>query len=156
MEYRITKYNPKLRDNQGKYAQEEWTSYYDIGDIFGCKIFTKEQYYRIEDAYINCIDEITNILQLQEFIIHNYENYLNNKLLWKNNQIIKKEKLRQLIQDCLREKCWCKITANHFFLHFGYDYYIYVGCIIDSLKISEICNKYGLYGEIINSPYIKT
>jgi len=72
-----------------------------------------------------------------------------------SNLTIKKDELRQLMQDCLRERCWCKLVANRFFLHFGYDYYMYVECIIDPLEINKICDKYGLYGEIFNSPYSK-
>ena len=36
--YRITKYNPIYRDDEGKYLIDEWTSYTDIGKKIGDKL----------------------------------------------------------------------------------------------------------------------
>ncbi len=35
--YRISKYNPTFRTEEGIYEKEEWTSYYDIGKIIAGK-----------------------------------------------------------------------------------------------------------------------
>lgn len=42
-----------------------------------------------------------------------------NTVRWINFQ-----QINSFMKDCLREKCWAKLEANDFFLHFGYDYYI--------------------------------
>ena len=34
MYYRITKYNPEFRDEEGRYILDEWTSVTDIGKEF--------------------------------------------------------------------------------------------------------------------------
>jgi hypothetical protein len=47
-EYRITKYDPTLRDENGRYTREEWTSFSQVG---GAVSF--EEYVRVEKAYID-------------------------------------------------------------------------------------------------------
>jgi len=50
---------------------------------------------------------------------------------------------------------WCKLSNGNSFVHFGYDYYMYVGGIKE-LKAAElaIINKNGLFVEKMKSPYI--
>lgn len=38
--YRITKYDPQYRDEQGIYIREDWTSYSDIGKTYNGKLLT--------------------------------------------------------------------------------------------------------------------
>lgn len=54
--WRITKYNPKYRDNNtGYYLKDEWTFYSQIGGEFEGKIFTRKEYLKIEDTYIQSV-----------------------------------------------------------------------------------------------------
>jgi hypothetical protein len=46
-QYRVTKYNPVFRDENGRYTSEEWTSFGDVGEIVSVK-----EYVRVETAYI--------------------------------------------------------------------------------------------------------
>lgn len=54
--WRITKYNPKFRNELGHYQKKEWTSVSDIGKIFEGKQLTVEEYLNTENLYINSID----------------------------------------------------------------------------------------------------
>lgn len=46
--YRISKYNPQYRNEEGCYTKNEWTSYSDIGTIYEGRKFTKEEYLYVE------------------------------------------------------------------------------------------------------------
>ena len=52
-EYRITKYNPANRIN-GVYMADEWTSFSDIGKVFGGTTLSQDTYLQTEKAYIDC------------------------------------------------------------------------------------------------------
>lgn len=45
--YRISKYDPQYRID-GIYQKDEWTSMSDIGNIYGGKVFTEDEYYKVE------------------------------------------------------------------------------------------------------------
>lgn len=49
--YRITKYPPQNRNEQGWYTKEEWTSYVDIGKVYDSGLFTLEDYLKVESNY---------------------------------------------------------------------------------------------------------
>ena len=51
-EYRVTKYDPAFRNAQGAYSGDDWTSISDIGKTFAGEILTRDEYQRVEDAYI--------------------------------------------------------------------------------------------------------
>lgn len=90
-QWRITKYNPAFRDENGNYTKiEEWTSPFEIGKTFNGKEFTFEDYCRVENAYINTILKFLNeskvsslrILQLDK---HNLSLQDKSSLLYENN-----------------------------------------------------------------------
>ena len=53
IEYRVTKYNPALRDARGAYIADEWTSVADIGCEFNGVVLTDSEYRRVEQTYID-------------------------------------------------------------------------------------------------------
>ena len=55
IEYRVTKYNPALRDARGAYIADEWTSVKDIGRAFGGVVLTDSEYRRVEEAYVSSV-----------------------------------------------------------------------------------------------------
>ena len=50
--WRITKYNPKHRNEKDEYQKMEWTSCGDIGKLYDGKEFTLNDYMAVENAYI--------------------------------------------------------------------------------------------------------
>ncbi len=52
MKYRITKYNSKLRSDDGKYLIDEWTSFYDFQKK-SVKAIPLHLYFDTENAYSN-------------------------------------------------------------------------------------------------------
>ncbi|MDQ6597759.1 hypothetical protein E2K98_25370 [Bacillus salipaludis] len=54
--WRITKYNPKKREEEGSYLDlEEWTSFSEVG-----KKVSEEEYLKTESNYLNSITRFMN------------------------------------------------------------------------------------------------
>ena len=51
-QYRVTKYDPANRVN-GEYTKDEWTSMYDVGRSYNGKVFTFEEYLKVEKSYLD-------------------------------------------------------------------------------------------------------
>lgn len=56
-QYRVTKYDPSLRDANGAFQRDDWTSYSDIGRTYNSAPLSESQYIAIEDAYLLSIEE---------------------------------------------------------------------------------------------------
>jgi hypothetical protein len=63
------------------------------------------------------------------------------------------EQIVNIARDCLRERYWCRLHAHNFFIHFGYDYYLYMGTQLDYLQMHCIANNLGVFVEKMSSPY---
>lgn len=64
--YRISKYNPLFRTENGYYLNDEWTSYSDIGKIFYNKVFTKDDYLSFENKYCDTVLSILKYLNIKK------------------------------------------------------------------------------------------
>lgn len=149
-QYRITKYNPIYRMN-GIYTKDEWISMYDVGKMYDGKTFTFEEYLTVEKSYLNVIKKILQEVNIKRVRIKQGENMyskLNNSVLCSQEEVL------LVARGCLREEFWCKLVSKDFFVHFGYDYYMYIGANIEEKHISEIARENGLFSELIQqSPY---
>jgi len=149
-QYRITKYNPMYRVN-GIYTKDEWTSMYDVGKMYNEKAFTFKEYLAVEKSYLNIIEKVLQELNVKRVGIKQGENMyskLNNSLLRSREEVL------LVARGCLREEFWCKLESKNFFIHFGYDYYMYIGADIEEEHMFEIAHENGLFSELIQqSPY---
>ncbi|MFD1169946.1 hypothetical protein [Oceanobacillus caeni] len=54
----------------------------------------------------------------------------------------------------LRNIIWCKLGyKNQFFVHFGYDYYMYIGASRQCTKAINAVTRSGLFVEKFDTPY---
>ena len=73
----------------------------------------------------------------------------------RNDTVVRLDQLADLIRLNLRELTWCKLQeADKFYLHFGWDYYIYVGGTNPSLRAIQGTTQSGLFVEAKASPYL--
>ena len=73
---------------------------------------------------------------------------------WTEGQNVTAENIDKIIRDCLRNVCWCKLESDDVYVHFGYDYYVYISTHTDTDTLIGICDKYNLFVEkILTSPY---
>lgn len=149
-EYRITKYNPANRID-GRYVVDDWTSFSDIGKRFDKTELTYEKYLEIETAYIECCIDLLSKARIRILSIEQAECYSEDVLLPASVSDI--SEIRHLIAACLREQCWFKLTGKDFFIHFGYDYYMYIGSMLPAATVEETAIRYGLFCELCPSPY---
>lgn len=140
--FRISKYNPKYRDNVWEYKKDEWTS---ITDIWKHNI-KWYKYKNTEDCYVKLIVNLLtyfkfeklNIFWLQwNFLWQEFEN-IRIKWLWKEWRNlyldIKENGRRDLsVKDMniyivflLREMLWSYVIWNKIEIHVWYDYYMYI------------------------------
>ena len=140
--YKISKYNPK-NYKDGAYQLDEWTDFSDIGKVFESGIFTMEEYLKVEKNYIDFILNVVKEKKINSFLIKELEDYDN--VIWQNMQNISIVQLEQLLRDCLRNRCWCKIFSEKFCLCFGYDFYIHICCDMTTEPMSKICNEFSLF-----------
>ena len=149
-EYRITKYNPANRID-GRYAVDDWTSFSDIGRSFGKTELTYEKYIETKTAYIDCCIDLLTKAQILSLSVEQAECYSEGIHL--PSSVSDVAEIRELIEACLREQCWFKLTGKDFFIHFGYDYYMYIGSVLPTSTIEETAIRFGLFCELYPSPY---
>ncbi len=173
---RVTKYNPIYRDQNGYFTREEWISFYDIGKVFGEKLLDIFQYIEVENSYINSViatmeknnvqelrvvglEKRFELDELKEEII-NYKDYYSDEMLKFFKQIKDGDVLtiREIVMLCrliLREHIWCKLESMpNMYVHFGYDFYMYIGCASNYEDTKSLIEKTGLFAESFESPYL--
>lgn len=168
-QWRVTKYNPQLRNIEGYYQVEDWTSVSDVGKAIGGTVFSVAEYTKIETLYIKAVAcfmdeskidslEVADIeVNTEEFTIKPQRfpyDIMSRCAIPALGQLITGELLDCACRLALREIVWCKLElAETFFVHFGYDYYMYIGS-------DQPCNyaiaqtvRSGLFVEPFVSPY---
>ena len=152
-EYRVSKYNPQFRGESGAYSRTEWTSVRDIGRTFDGVLLTPQVYERVENAYIHAASAFLREGGLSGMRITGLENSRNQRLDYSNESILGLDQVNDVIRLVLREEFWCRLEADLAFVHFGWDFYMYIGvphpCPTARTRTSEL----GLYVEEFESPY---
>ena len=142
--YRISKYDPEKRLN-GAYKINEWTEYSDIGRIFFDGELTEDRYVSVEKNYINCVLSVLQYLHINKLIVKELEKY--DAVLWENGQQLNEKDFAIILEDCLRNRCWCKLNYGKTVIDFGYDYYIHINCDICIDDMKKICEGFLLFVE---------
>ena len=151
-QYRVTKYDPKNRVN-GVYTKDEWISMYDVGKTYDGKLFTFKDYLKVEKSYLDVIEQVMQELDIKTIEVRQGERIFS---ALNNSAVNSREEVLMMAKGVLREDFWCKLEAENFFVHFGYDFYMYIGADIDDEKMRKIAEENGLFAERINeSPYLR-
>jgi len=158
--WRITKYDPLKRNADGSYLDhEEWTCFSEVGT----KI-SMEEYEATEEKYINTITTFMTEMGLNRVYVIALEQRSDEIKHQKANEFLSKiwigkavtaQEVRELVKLTLRNAIWCKLGyKKKFFVHFGYDYYMYIGASEDCTEAIEVVKETGLFVEDFKSPYI--
>lgn len=166
--WRVTKYNPDFRDENGYYTLiEEWACPSEIGKTINGNEFTLDEYIQVEAAYINSVIQFIEessidslrILQLECDISEEdkksplYEEEFE-KLVLKEDLMVNKDEIRLICKMVLRNFLWCQLySKDNFFVHFGWDYYMFIGSNVNCLSAIEFAINNGLFVEQCTSPY---
>ena len=154
-EYRVTKYNPIYRNERGNFLKEDWIAVSDIGKSFDNITLTSEEYNRVETTYAQ-----TAIAFLQEsgnlcLQVERLEDYGDYPITFRQGDVLGKDELEQAFRDVLQERYWCRFADDHRFVHFGWDYYMYIGVPIICKQSIDFAHNASLFVEPFSSPYNK-
>lgn len=169
-QWRVTKYNPRYRKGNG-YHQDDWTSVSDIGKSFQGHILDIDSYLTMEDRYVSSalhffsnsgVGHLTVVSLEQNIDVPPFIYTLNlsnimNSFTVHEGMVIRKDQFDTVCRLNLRELIWCKLEQNGlFFVHFGYDYYMYIGCAYPCAQSVHYAQSLGLFVEHYASPYYES
>lgn len=168
-QWRITKYNPNFRNNEGHYTKElEWTSPSHIGKKIYDETFTLEEYLKVETAYIDTIIKFLDVNNIKSLRIINTTNIdvnmdsaLYNKLYdkkldnfhLKDDQEVTIDQIRLISKMVLRGFIFCHFISSDFFVHFGDEYYMFIGTNNYQEEPLKFAKKNNLFVEEMVSPF---
>lgn len=153
--WRITKYNPRFRAQDGRYLKDEWTSCSDIGRTFDGSELTPEAYTAVESAYLRSAMSFVAESMVPDLQVVSVENYVDSPPPVTDGQLIHGGLLEDVCRLNLRESMWCKLERrDSFFIHFGYEYYMYIGSQSPCIQSIRIATDAGLFVEEMKSPYL--
>lgn len=155
-QYRITKYDPSNRDAAGSYTKSEWTSFGDIGRSFDAGTLSKEDYLRVESAYIEAVHRFLFDDPERTLTAQGVENHLSKKFAPSEGEKVNKDSFESVCRSILREEFWCRLESEDSFVHFGYDYYMYIGTDEERSEAIEFAKSKGLFVERSPSPYLES
>jgi len=151
-EYRVTKYDPSFRDARGAYLRDEWTSISDIGRSFGGTLLAREDYQRVEDAYVEAALGFLREAKQSALMAVALENHAQHPLGFGVGDVLRLEHVGEVIRHVLREDFWCRLEAPDAFIHFGHDYYMYIGVPTPCPDTKKLAHERGLFVEDQISP----
>ena len=153
LEYRVTKYDPALRDASGAYTRDEWTSVSDIGQSFGGVVLIRDEYHRGENGYVSTALAFLREAGVSTLTVTGLENSGRVPLAFGEGSALPSEQLGEVIRRVLREEFWCRLEGPEAFVHLGYDYYMYVGVSRPCPASEQLARSLGLFVEPFYSPY---
>ena len=152
-EFRVTKYDPALRDERGAFTGNEWISISDVGSAFDGVILTEEKYAEVERAYVDAALAFLEEAGVASLKIENLENYRIKDLEFSEGQTLSLERVRSVLPRLLRGEFWCRLQGDEAFVHIGWDYYMFVGVPHPCPAARALATDLGLYVEDFSSPY---
>ena len=155
IEYRVTKYDPALRDANGAYLADEWILFKQIGSTFGGVVLTEAEYLSVERAYINSATAFLREGGIDSLTVEGIENHKKLALEFGEGSVLSLERIGDVIRLMLREELWCRLESQDGFVHIGWDYYMYIGVPHPCPKAELLAAGLGLYPERFSSPYKK-
>ena len=153
-QYRVTKYNPAYRDEHGAYTKAEWTAVSDIGKEFDGVVLTEAEYARVEKAYVDSALTFLSEARVPALTICGLENHGEYQMALSEGMELTPKELATPFGEVLREKYWCRFErAGEAFVHFGFDYYMYIGTKVPCRASMRFAARRGLFVEEFVSPY---
>ena len=160
-QFQISKYDPAYRTEDGEYVKDDWTSVSDIGNIFNGKLFEKEEYLKVENAYVNLLNKVlkeTESTYLKVVGLDKYDEdlvkFLGVPYNDKSDEIFKSLEEGKvfalndamiLIRLILRENVWCYLVNKYVTIKFGYDYYLYITLDNEPKFFNSLDDDLGLF-----------
>ena len=147
-EYRVTKYDPKFRDPSGVYVRDEWTRYSDVG-----RSVSLDDYLFVEANYVNVAVSFLREACVERLRMQDVENSHRTAGVPDEGTALESQYWVGAFRSVLREDYWCRFESDEAFVHFGWDYYMYIGVTRDCPGARGMAESSGLFIEECSSPY---
>ncbi|RND01199.1 DUF7683 domain-containing protein [Lysinibacillus halotolerans] len=147
--------------------KEEWISSSDIGQTFNGKELTLNEYMEVEKAYVHAVMEflkenkLTSLRVIQLQIHHEilpdkssplYEEAFHLPIV--EDAVIHEKDIPTVCKMILRNYIHCHfVSMDQFFVHFGWDYYMYIGSNQPCNNAIKFALNNKLFVEDYPSPY---
>ncbi|NUW39103.1 ATP-grasp domain-containing protein [Nonomuraea rhodomycinica] len=144
--FRLSKYDPALRDACGRFRGDDWTGMSDIGQVFDGVRLTRERYEEVENAYLRAVELLARDAGVARLRIRRPDTRRRRRL--REGRSVPLGRALEIVRDMLRGKGWCVLeNRDRFFVHAGYDYYLHVaGAAVSEETMAEI-GRLGLFAE---------
>ena len=153
LEFRVTKYDPALRAQDGVYLRDDWTSASDVGRTFNGDELTDVEYKRVESAYVASALAFLRESGVLSLAVCRLENHFGAALTPGNGVHLSLDQVAATLPRLLREEFWCTLEGQDSFIHIGYDYYMYIGVPSACPGAQQVAASLGLFVEPFQSPY---
>lgn len=150
-EYRITKYDPAIRTGGGRYT--EWTCFSDVGRVFDGSPLTRAAYEAVEAAYIAVAASFLREAGVASLAVRGLEYSGDAPRLHHEGDVLALDQAAALMAQVLRGVCWCRLESPRGFVHFGWDFYMYVGVAPACPDSARRAAQAGLFVEEMRSPH---
>jgi hypothetical protein len=157
-QYRVTKYDPSLRNGNGAFTKDEWTSHSDIERVFNGVALSEAEYLSVEAAYLFAVEAFLHEAKVEMLQLRGLENNAARKLpkYIQPQAMLTVPQCVEFARIALREVAWGKLVApGRAYVHFGYDYYMYFGLPSQCLNSISAVQSRGLFVEPFRSPYLR-
>lgn len=152
-EYRVTKYDPALRGPNGEYMGDDWIMFSQIGQSFSGVVLTEQEYKRVENAYVKVALAFLSESGIPALRVVGLQNSRKHQLEFADGSLLTSERLSDAFGRILRNEFWCRFQAEDGFVHFGWDYYMYIGVSRRCPAAEQTASELGLHVEEFTSPH---
>lgn len=168
-QWRITKYDPRLRDDGGAYTGTDWTSATDVGKTLSGHQLGLEEYLATEDRYVSAAGRFLQESQVSSLVVaelepagevpgaivtHGLDNILHGGPDLTSGLRLDSDDIALVCRLNLRSLVWCRLEEpSKFFIHFGHDYYMYIGSSTYCPESISYAESIELFVEEGISPY---
>lgn len=166
-QWRVSKYNPSNRDKAGAFLGDEWVIAQQIGEVFNGKKFTRDDYLDMENRYVSAALEYFKATGLKNLQIKDLQSSFHTPphlekhdlvmdIDFTEGQVLGIIEISQVLRMLLREITNGQLCMpDRFFIHVGWDYYMYIGSYTDLPEAKNKTEQLGLFVENFESPYFE-
>ena len=155
--YRVTKYDPRFRDTDDRYTRDDWTFYAQIGKRVGGHVLTVAEYLRTEALYLSALRLLlveAGISRLEVRGLWLPPQPTPQLRAWLRRHVLGVQQALSFAQLVLRNRIGGQLIApRRAYVHFGFDYYLYVGLSRPTPNAVSLIHASGLFVESAPSPY---
>jgi hypothetical protein len=152
--YRVTKYDSTLRDERGAFTGDDWAAISDIGETFGGTRLSLAEYLAVEARHLVAVASFVEESGVSSLIAQGVENAGVDFPLREGMRLSALEAV-DVVRLLLRERGWCRLDEpDRFYVHVGWDYYVYIGSHQACERSVGLARELGLYVDLdFPSPY---